>query len=137
MRVTINFDVEVGRARAAMKALVLAESDRISDALVRLSVVNDKNVSEVSAEVSQILNGVTVQLGQYARMLSDLDNLSNKTIVPAPVEDVDLGVSGNDEEELPEDLKNTLSSLRNQVNEMKNFTNFMNKAPDDESYEEG
>ena len=55
MRATINFDVEAGRARGAMKALVLAESDYISQALVKLASANSNNVSEVASEVSEIL----------------------------------------------------------------------------------
>jgi len=146
MRVTIKFDVEVGRARGAMKALVLAESDYISQALVKLASANSNNVSEVASEVSEILNGVSVQLGQYARMIGDLDQLSNETIVPTPVEDVDMGVSGvpeqvkraeaDKEDEVPEELKNTLETLRGQVDEIKQFANFMEKASKDE-YEEG
>ena len=146
MRVTIKFDVEAGRARGAMKALVLAESDYISQALVKLASANSNNVSEVASEVSEILNGVSVQLGQYARMIGDLDQLSNETIVPTPVEDVDMGVSGvpeqvkraeaDKEDEVPEELKNTLETLRGQVDEIKQFANFMEKASKDE-YEEG
>jgi hypothetical protein len=135
MRVTINFDVEAGRARSAMKALVLAESDYISQALVKLASVNSQNVSGVASEVSEILKGVSVQLGQYARMVSDLDQLSNKTILPTPVEDVNTEVTGNDEE-VSEELKNTLETLRGQVDEIKQFANFMEKASKDE-YEEG
>ena len=135
MRVTINFDVEAGRARSAMKALVLAESDYISQALVKLASVNSQNVSGVASEVSEILKGVSVQLGQYAHMVSDLDQLSNKTILPTPVEDVNTEVTGNDEE-VSEELKNTLETLRGQVDEIKQFANFMEKASKDE-YEEG
>ena len=140
MRVTINFDVEAGRARGAMKALVLAESDYISQALVKLASANSNNVSEVASEVSEILQGVSVQLGQYARMIGDLDQLSNKTIVPTPVKDVDVGVSGVSEQDVvPEEVMASLATLREQVDQMKNFTNFMEQAPSDESetYEEG
>ena len=140
MRVTINFDVEAGRARGAMKALVLAESDYISQALVKLASANSNNVSEVASEVSEILQGVSVQLGQYARMIGDLDQLSNKTIVPTPVKDVDVGVSGASEQDVvPEEVMASLATLREQVDQMKNFTNFMEQASGDESetYEEG
>ena len=140
MQVTIKFQVAAGRARSAMKALVLAESDQVSQALVKLASANSDNVSEVASEVAEILQEVSVQLGQYARMLGDLDKLSNETIVPTPVEDVDASVSGSPEQNvLPEDVKASLQNLRKQVDEMKNFTNFMEQVPANESetYEEG
>ncbi len=140
MQVTIKFQVSARRARSAMKALVLAESDQVSQALVKLASANSDNVSEVASEVAEILQEVSVQLGQYARMLGDLDKLSNETIVPTPVEDVDASVSGSPEQNvLPEDVKASLQNLRKQVDEMKNFTNFMEQVPANESetYEEG
>ena len=62
MRVTINFDVAVPRAKAAMKALILAESEYISEALVRLANVNSENAQAIATDVSESLEQVVVQL---------------------------------------------------------------------------
>ena len=81
MRVTINFDVEASRAMSAMKALIVAESDYISEALVRLANVNLQNSQSTAQQVADGLEQVVVQLKQYARMSIYLICFSKSALV--------------------------------------------------------
>ena len=135
MRVTINFDVEASRAMSAMKALIVAESDYISEALVRLSNVNLQNSQSTAQQVADGLEQVVVQLKQYARMLSDLDKLANQQNLPQPA-DLNLSVDPTESESQADpDITEALNKLKNQVSDIKDFTNFMEKAASESSQE--
>ena len=135
MRVTINFDVAASRAMSAMMALIVAESDYISEALVRLSNVNLQNSQSTAQQVADGLEQVVVQLKQYARMLSDLDKLANQQNLPQPA-DLNLSVDPTESESQADpDITEALNKLKNQVSDIKDFTNFMEKAASESSQE--
>ena len=135
MRVTINFDVEASRAVSAMKALIVAESDYISEALINLASVNLQNSQSTAQQVADSLEQVVVQLKQYARMLGDFDKLANQQNLPQPA-DLNLSVDQPEpENQVDPDITEALNKLKNQVSDIKDFTNFMEKAASESSQE--
>ena len=120
MRVTINFDIEIGQGKDTMKALILAQSQYVSDALIKLAGANNANLADITTEVAESLTSVSTQLKQYVSMLSDLEKVYNQTILPTPVSQ-------------PEEQSNevTEANLKEQVENVKEFTKFMEKVGED------
>jgi hypothetical protein len=135
MRVTINFDIEVSRAKAAMKSLIVSESEYVSDALIRLANTSADTAAESAVEVADTLREVCLQLDQYGRMINDLDNISHQQILPQPVDDVNLEVDATSVDR-DANVAEALDKLKDQVAGIKEFTNFMEKAAS-ENPEEG
>ena len=135
MRVTINFDVEASRAKSAMKALIMAESDYVSEALIKLSNVSLQNPQSTAQQAAESLEQVVLQLKQYSRMLHDLDKLANQQNLPQPA-DVNLSVDKPESEsQVGPEITEALNKLKNQVSDIKDFTNFMEKASSESSQE--
>jgi len=122
MRVTINFDIEIGQGKDTMKALILAQSQYVSDALIKLAGANNANLADITTEVAESLTSVSTQLKQYVSMLSDLEKVYNQTILPTPV---------SQPEEQPNEVTEAISNLKEQVENVKEFTKFMEKVGED------
>ena len=122
MRVTINFDIEIGQGKDTMKALILAQSQYVSDALIKLAGANNANLADITTEVAESLTSVSTQLKQYVSMLSDLEKVYNQTILPTPV---------SQPEEQADEVNEAISSLKEQVENVKEFTKFMEKVGED------
>ena len=122
MRVTINFDIEIGQGKDTMKALILAQSQYVSDALIKLAGANNANLADITTEVAESLTSVSTQLKQYVSMLSDLEKVYNQTILPTPV---------SQPEEQSNEVTEAISNLKEQVENVKEFTKFMEKVGDD------
>ena len=122
MRVTINFDVEIGQGKDTMKALILAQSQYVSDALIKLAGANNANLADITTEVAESLTSVSTQLKQYVSMLSDLEKVYNQTILPTPV---------SQPEEQSNEVTEAISNLKEQVENVKEFTKFMEKVGED------
>tara|TARA_A100001515_G_scaffold32939_1_gene25674 strand:+ start:24 stop:404 length:381 start_codon:yes stop_codon:yes gene_type:complete len=122
MRVTINFDIEIGQGKDTMKALILAQSQYVSDALIKLAGANNANLADITTEVAESLTSVSTQLKQYVSMLSDLEKVYNQTILPTPV---------SQPEEQSNEVTEAISNLKEQVENVKEFTKFMEKVGED------
>ena len=122
MRVTINFDIEIGQGKDTMKALILAQSQYVSDALIKLAGANNANLADITTEVAESLTSVSTHLKQYVSMLSDLEKVYNQTILPTPV---------SQPEEQSNEVTEAISNLKEQVENVKEFTKFMEKVGED------
>ena len=122
MRVTINFDIEIGQGKDTMKALILAQSQYVSDALIKLAGANNANLADITTEVAESLTSVSTQLKQYVSMLSDLEKVYNQTILPTPV---------SQPEEQSNEVTEAISNMKEQVENVKEFTKFMEKVGED------
>ena len=126
MRATINFDLDVGDVEETMGSLASMQVPKLQMAIDELEIDSSRPLRDEIAEAISLIQSVSSQLQQYHSMLVSFEQARFQTMVP---QDVD------------EKLVHSLNDVRQSVNSMKKFDDFLERATQpgdtDGSSEEG
>ena len=117
MRATINFEVDVDRVQETMGAVVREELQPLHQAMDLLEVSKPQDLREGISKALEILGAVATQLKQYRDMMVSFEKSRFETVLPQPADDASLKVSG--------EIFDNLNDLRESLNNMKDFENFL------------
>ena len=117
MRATINFEVDVDRVQETMGAVVREELQPLHQAMDLLEVSKPQDLREGISKALEILGAVATQLKQYRDMMVSFEKARFETVLPQPADAANLKVSG--------DVFDNLNDLRESLNNMKDFENFL------------
>ena len=127
MRATISFDIDVSRVSRTMWALVLEESALLADTHRNLESLSPENVLPGLDEAIQSLAETVSQLDRYRQMLIGFERARFETTIPQPAQEP-LEVPGNS--------VNSLAELREAMQNMQSFDNFLGQVAEDDADEE-
>ena len=127
MRATISFDIDISRVSRTMWALVLEESALLADTHRKLESLSPENVLPGLDEAIQSLTETVGQLDRYRQMLIGFERARFETTIPQSAQ------------ELPEangNSVNSLAELREAMQNMQSFDNFLGQVTEDDADEE-
>ena len=130
MRATINFEVDVDRVQATMAAVAREELQPLHHAMDLLEVSKPQDLHDGISKALEILGAVATQLEQYRDMLTSFERARFETILPQSAEEALLPVEGGQ-------AFNNLSELRANLNNMQEFTKFVQQEEETDDAEEG
>jgi hypothetical protein len=113
MRATINFDLDVGDVEETMGSLASMQVPKLQMAIDELEIDSSRPLRDEIAEAISLIQSVSSQLQQYHSMLVSFEQARFQTMVP---QDVD------------EKLVHSLNDVRQSVNSMKKFDDFLERA---------
>jgi len=121
MRATINFDVDIDRVNETMMELVSTQVEYLIDAAEFIRKCEDsQSLLEVLSESLEKIEREAAQLRQYRDMLASFEKARLETMLPQPADDANLKVQG--------DVFDNLNDLRESLNKVKDFKNFLTPA---------
>ena len=130
MRATINFEVDVDRVQETMAAVAREELQPLHQAMDLLEVSKPQDLHDGISKALEILGAVATQLEQYRDMLTSFERARFETILPQSAEEALLPVEGGQ-------AFNNLSELRANLNNMQEFTKFVQQEEETDDAEEG
>ena len=129
MRATISFEIDVDKVEETMAALVEQQSDTLRLVTNILDNVGKSTLLEEVTEALDLLEEASSQLQQYRRMLVNFERARFETILPQDSDEAPLPASVGQ-------MYNNLEELRASLNNMKDFTNFVDNIKTEEQPDE-
>ena len=127
MRATINFEVNADKVEETMATLVSQEASTLRIAANILDNLGDGPLLQEVTETIDLLQEAAIQLKQYRDMLAGFERARFETMLPQEVE-------------VSENVFNNIEELRSSLNNMADFSSFLQRTqeeeePEDESQE--
>ena len=127
MRATINFEVNADKVEETMATLVSQEAATLRIAANILDNLGDGPLLQEVSETIDLLQEAAIQLKQYRDMLAGFERARFETMLPQEVE-------------VSENVFNNIEELRSSLNNMADFSSFLQgtqeeEEPEDESQE--
>ena len=127
MRATINFEVNADKVEETMATLVSQEASTLRIAANILDNLGDGPLLQEVTETIDLLQEAAIQLKQYRDMLAGFERARFETMLPQEVE-------------VSENVFNNIEELRSSLNNMADFSSFLQgtqeeEEPEDESQE--
>ena len=126
MRATINFEVDVEQVQGTMAVLIAEEAHSLRAAadIIDQQVDSSSNVLEEITHAMSLLETTTTQLQEYRDMLVSFERARFETKLPQPVAAIPVDSTG---------IFNSLEELRGNLDQVKDFTKFLEKTSEEPS----
>ena len=122
MRATINFEVNADKVEETMATLVSQEASTLRIAANILDNLGDGPLLQEVTETIDLLQEAAIQLKQYRDMLAGFERARFETMLPQEVE-------------VSENVFNNIEELRSSLNNMADFSSFLQGTQEEEEPE--
>ena len=124
----INFELELGRIPRILNILAAEEGTQLLNVAARLSSLSTNTQVRDLQQTLESIDAISQQLRQYLKMMGEIDQLLNSTVLPTAVPEEPIAAAEPAEEAVSEDVFQSIKDLKDKLGEVQDFTKFLESA---------